>query len=262
MSRFGDWEEKSEIETKVNEPAKEPEVKAVAEEGVKDDASTKTETKVENGDDPKHELTEEQRAIEALKREAFKLREKRRAEKAARMEAESKLQKLESESKLDVSDFDSYEDYEKAKKEIKPESVKADPKVIKAVSAINKRLEKAGFDVKEVTDALSDMEYLPDEAVIALADHEDAAQIAKWISENEDDDVAQAALNALTDHGRMRAFDRISAKLNKTPETKQKREVETITRMPGSAKTRDLSELSTDEFVEARRGDGNRRGFW
>lgn len=214
--------------------------------------------------DQENQESDESPEVKGLKKELFKKREKTRElkERLAALEAENS--QLKSKEELSIDDFDSFEDYEKAKTE-RSQPKKLDPMVADAIVDLNKKIEKAGLDVKEVTAALADMEYLPDKVLVSLADRKDAARIAQWLAANEDSEEAQAALNARTDIGRMRAMDDIADLIKATPKNQPTKtpdsSVETITRIPSGSKGRSLDGLSTEDFAQATKGRGGRR-FW
>ncbi|HXV97747.1 MAG TPA: hypothetical protein VEC93_04925 [Anaerolineae bacterium] len=219
-----------------------------------------------DGDDD--ETDEVQKKVKGLERELFKKREKLREARAREDEKDEEIRKLRAEKELNLDDFDSYEDFERAKEERAKPAVTVAPVLFDAVADLNKKIEKAGLNVEEVGQAIADMEYLPEAAVISLADRDDGAILAKWLADNEGSELAEAAIRARTDIGRERAFDKIAAAIEKGSQKKaatQKSDepVEVITRLPGSEVQVPLEKLSTDAYIERRRSESSGpRGVW
>jgi hypothetical protein len=268
VSRF-DWNDDAKITT-VTEDLSDPSESKVEVKTEAKDEPEKTEVsddEVENSDDKPDSKPEDddpvKKEIAAI---AFKEREKRRALKTEIAKLREENEKLKSSKDLNPDDFDTFEEYEKAKNEVKPKQVSIDPVVADAIDTLNSRIKKAGYDVDEVTESLADLgSLLRDEMVVSLSDRKDGAALAKWLAENKDTDEAQDALRARTEKGRDRYLDDIAELIKSKPDKPKvngTKPVETITRLRSGESSQSLDKLSTEDYAARTRANKSNRFDW
>lgn len=263
MSRFDGWEEQAEVKSVVVSKGEEPGDPVKEEPKTEQDDTQELEASEQKNTEPKSDEPEE---IKGLKTTAFKLREQKRQLKEELAKTRAENEELKSKKQIEVDDFDTFEDYEAAlQQQGTPDKSKPDPIVIDAVAALSKKFEKAGLDVEDMREAMSEMKHLPDSMILALSDRKDGAIIAKWLAENEDSEEAQEALRARTETGRMRNLDDIAviAAKGKKANNQQGQPVETITRVNGgNVQPKNLDGLPPAEFEKAVGGGRGSRWDW